>query len=349
MAKTIFTHIPDESACSLYRNRLPFMHCYSELSKHGILLVGDEKPQEKEDFDVFCINRIVRARFFQEYCVRMIESDKTLVWQTDDDLWNIPEWNPSSELLEPGDLECTKVLMDRANQIFVSTDELAEAVNFPDKTTVLPNLIDLALFGERKNINNPDIIKIVWMGSSSHDIDLEQVVTPIEKIVKDFSNVVVIFWGYLPTGLGTFVRKPGFPYAHIVPRLPNVYFGEWFTGRTYFRKLVSLEPDIAIMPLADCKFNNSKSNLKYLEMSMAGAACIATDLPPYKCIKHLETGILIEDPLDWYDAIANLIKDKELRQKLASNAQEQIRQEYSWQCSKKDLWLNAFLKVANLK
>jgi hypothetical protein len=95
-------------------------------------------------------------------------------------------------------------------------------------------------------------------------------------------------------------------------------------------------------------FISHNSNLKFLEMSMAGAACIATNSAPYQCIKHNETGILIDDPVDWYDAISTLLNDVLFRKKLVKNAQEQIREEFSWQCSKKNLWLEAFLKVSQV-
>ena len=32
-------------------------------------------------------------------------------------------------------------------------------------------------------------------------------------------DVGIIFWGYIPAGLGNFERIPGYPYAEIVPKV----------------------------------------------------------------------------------------------------------------------------------
>jgi glycosyltransferase involved in cell wall biosynthesis len=272
---------------------------------------------------------------------------KQLVWQCDDDLWHIPNWNPASKLLKIEDLEATGWYINNCKKLWVSTSELAELVGHPDKTLVLPNLIDLNQFDD-KIIRTEEVIKIVWCGSASHDKDLDVIIEPIIKLLEKFKNkIAVIFWGYLPTGLGRFDRQPGFSFAQIVPKHENLFYGEWFSNREYFHKLRELKPDIAIMPLDDCEFNKSKSNLKFLEMSMAGAACIGTNLPPYGCIKHGETGLLVDanDQIGWYDALEELIKNKEYRLNLNNAAREQIRNEYCWQSSAAELWLQAFLDL----
>jgi glycosyltransferase involved in cell wall biosynthesis len=101
------------------------------------------------------------------------------------------------------------------------------------------------------------------------------------------------------------------------------------------------------MPLDDCTFNYSKSNLKYLEMSMAGAACITTDLPPYECVINKETGIKVKpkDSQGWFDALDELIQNRDYRLKLNENARLQIHTKYSWHSCSRQLWLQAYLDL----
>jgi len=349
MAK-IFLHIPNETACSLYRGTLPVAHCYHELANHGVRIIGDKAPLHEEEFSHYIFNRVVNKDFYAQHIEHYLRANKKLIWQTDDDLWNIPNWNPSSKLITRELLNMTNVFMSKALKYIVSTDELANLINEPEKTYVLPNLIDSSYFTpEIEKVEGP--VKIVWAGSASHDNDLEQIIEPLIKILEKYrERVFAIFWGYLPTGLANFEREPGFPHANIVPKYPNLFYGEWFSGRMYYQKLMQLQTDIAIMPLSNCKFNYSKSNLKYLELAMSGAACIATKLPPYACIKHNETGMLVEpdDNDDWFNCMEELIENKDLRRRLAKNARQQVVEEYSWQCSQRNKWVKAFLEIASL-
>lgn len=347
MATKIFYHIPDDKACTIYRATMPIFHLYSDLSMNKIFITGDIKTLPNEEFDIYIFNRLIRPNLYNEVIEPNLRLGKKFVWQCDDDLWKIPDWNPVHVLLKEEDLNATNLYMDKCKSLWVSTENLAKVVGHSDKTRILPNLIDINQFDEDIIYTEP--LKIVWCGSSSHDEDLMIIVEPIIRILEKYREIAVIFWGYLPTDLANFSRQPGFPHANLVPKYQNLYYGEWFSNREYFHKLRNLKPDIAIMPLDGCEFNNSKSNLKFLEMSMAGAACIATNLPPYNCIRNKETGILVEteDREGWTDALVELIENKEYRLKLNTAAREQIRQDYTWQSPRRQLWLQAFLELTS--
>jgi glycosyltransferase involved in cell wall biosynthesis len=350
MAIKIFLHIPDDKACTVYRATLPMLHLYNDLSLHGIHITGDVKTLPCEKFDIFVFNRLIRPNFYQEVIAPWLEQGKKFAWQADDDLWQITEWNPVHTLLNEHDLLATELYISKCEYAWVSTEPLAKVINAPEKTKVLPNLVDVNHYDAKIEHSTTGPLKIVWCGSSSHDKDFEAVIKPIIKILeKHKQDIAVIFWGYLPTELANFERQPGFPHADLVPKYENLYCGEWFSHREYFYKLRHLKPDIAIMPLDDCVFNHSKSNLKYLEMSMAGAACIATDLPPYDCITNKENGLLVKpgDEQGWFDALDELIQNREYRLKLNDNARDLIHQKYTWQSPARQLWLQAYLDLVS--
>jgi glycosyltransferase involved in cell wall biosynthesis len=82
---------------------------------------------------------------------------------------------------------------------------------------------------------------------------------------------------------------------------------------------------------------------------MAGAATIATNMPPYQCIEDGIDGLLVEpqDEEGWYKAIKKLIDDENLRMVLAANARQKVYERHSWQSqSRKQTWLDAFKRLA---
>jgi len=77
-------------------------------------------------------------------------------------------------------------------------------------------------------------------------------------------------------------------------------------------------------------FNEVKSELKIIEAGMKKKALIAQDFGVYKhLIKNGETGILISDnKKGWFKAMKDLILNPELREKLANNLHEFVKDKY---------------------
>ncbi len=350
MPTRIFLHLPDDKACTYYRNTLPFFHCQHELSLNGIEITAEFRPLKYEEFDVYVFNRIVRPDLYLRFMEPLLQVGKKFVWQGDDNLWRIPDWNPVNPMIKDEDFAATNFYISKCEKLWASTPPLGEFIGSPDKVRILPNLVDVNKFND-SIVREDGPIKIVWAGSASHEKDLDDAVEPLIHILEKYGDkLAVIFWGYLPTSLAKFERQPGLPHATVVPKYNNLFLGEWFSLREYFPKLRNLKPDIAIMPLDDCEFNTSKSGLKYLEMSMAGAACVATDLAPYSMIKDKETGFKINagDSNAWEEILTELVENKELRQKINDTARDQIRNEYSWQCPARKLWVDAFLELGSI-
>src|SRR5689334_10478604 len=145
----IFMHIPDSSACSYYRGTLPVLHCYSDLTKDGIQIIGDHKPKEGELFDAYIFHSVIKPDFLKVVS-NILNLGKKLIWETDDDLWNIPEWSPSCSKVNTKDKANLLNLIDKADYIHVSTDSLKTLINNQHKTYMLPNLVDLSCFPEYK-------------------------------------------------------------------------------------------------------------------------------------------------------------------------------------------------------
>ena len=95
----------------------------------------------------------------------------------------------------------------------------------------------------------------------------------------------------------------------------------------YFKTLASLKLDICLAPLEDEDFNNCKSDIKWLDYSVTGGACIVSD-SPYQELKNKNLALVVKNNTDaWYDAIVTLIEDESLRKKLASDARQHVLSE----------------------
>lgn len=91
--------------------------------------------------------------------------------------------------------------------------------------------------------------------------------------------------------------------------------------------------DVAMAPLVENTFNAVKSELKIIESGLKNKVLIAQDFGIYKdLIKDGETGLLIptkDNARGWYKAIKKLIKEPELRIKLAKNLNDFVKNKYT--------------------
>jgi glycosyltransferase involved in cell wall biosynthesis len=115
------------------------------------------------------------------------------------------------------------------------------------------------------------------------------------------------------------------PY-HTIPAVP-------FTE--YPKKLKELGWDIGLAPLSETEFNRGKSNIKWMEGTMAGQAMVVSDMPPYAMIENGKTGFKAKSKRQWKKALDVLISDKEIRDKMVREARKLILQKYEVTAVKK--------------
>ncbi|WP_456306183.1 glycosyltransferase [Gluconobacter japonicus] len=84
--------------------------------------------------------------------------------------------------------------------------------------------------------------------------------------------------------------------------------------------------DISIAPLeVGNVFCEAKSEIKFLEASLAGSASIVSPTGPFKrLVRHGETGLLAATPEEWTAALFSLVDDPERRQRMARDAYHDV-------------------------
>ena len=82
------------------------------------------------------------------------------------------------------------------------------------------------------------------------------------------------------------------------PTLPHAAYMEALAGC-----------DVALLPLADTRFNRLKSDLKFIECCAAGAVPICSPVVYADAPEHLDIGVFATSPADWGKALRDLAND----------------------------------------
>lgn len=123
-------------------------------------------------------------------------------------------------------------------------------------------------------------------------------------------------------------KNEPYPHGNI---LNEAYVRRWTLPLTQYGKHYNY-CDVCLAPLTHHTFNEVKSELKIIEAGMKKRVLIAQDYSVYKeLLTNGETGILISNAMNekgWYVQIKKVVEDKELREKLATNLHEFVRERY---------------------
>lgn len=196
-----------------------------------------------------------------------------------------------------------------ADLVTVSTDHLKEALlkilsYFPAenpnyilhsrKIMTIPNAYDPELHGPIERTERAK--KIIWRGSDSHSKDLLLHTKQICNIVRDHPDWEIEFIGepfWLTMEEVKKVAKPG--KFSITASMDPIDF---------FRYLKKQKPTVVIVPLEDIAFNRSKSNIAWIEATMAGAVTLAPAWPEWQ-----KPGVITyEGPDDFEVQLRSILK-----------------------------------------
>ncbi len=165
--------------------------------------------------------------------------------------------------------------------------------------------------------------KSIWCGNS-HYHDLQLIEEVITKICQKYPNVHFCMMGYFGEsnqGKNLFQDIPG--STSICPHCKQAGQLEKIPGIDllyYPSKLKECAFDIAVAPIIETGFNQSKSDLKIKEYAALGLPVVASNITPYKeSVMEGYTGFLASTGKEWFDYLELLIKDEALRKRLGKN------------------------------
>lgn len=249
------------------------------------------------------------------------ELGKLIVYETDDLLSDLPDWNPAKVRNPKADDMRRQELIRRADGCIVSTEELRNDLGRRDVTHVVHNGINPDLWPMVAARQDTGCVRILWAGGDSHEGDLRLVIKPIVEIIKRYKErVKFIFVGYLPNAFKCAYQEAGVVKTGVAPQFQK--FIEFVPGCSVFewpRLLTEQRCQMAIAPLKPHRFNECKSELKVLEAWALGIPIIASRIAPYqRAITHNVDGVLtLESEGVWELDLDRMIARPDLRERMA--------------------------------
>lgn len=214
-----------------------------------------------------------------------------------------------------------KKAMSSTEYCSASTAVLAEYMHkhTEHETFVIPNALDEELLQAsslEKVKKSASTIKIVYgSGTSTHDVDFQEVSDALLGVLKKYPHVHLIIHGTLtlPENFKAFAGQ-----VHTIP---------FMKSSEYYAALNSY--DINIAPLEQSVFNDAKSNIKYLEASVVRMPTIASGVAEYKAIiENGVNGFIACNKQAWVTALETLIENQELRISMGENAYHTVMNSY---------------------
>jgi len=211
------------------------------------------------------------AAFFQRAFGNVIEIAKfmkdcglKIIYELDDNLWEIPNSFDIKRFYDKDKLSTMVYMLKISDLVIVSTQALADYIStaFDVKCEVVNNAIDLNKYPIQPYNEDGALI---WRGSSTHRSDLRQ----YREVMEGIQETLQV-WGYDIVNNEPKLKLNKFTF---VKPLDPIY---------YFANLRAEKPRGIVTPLVEDVFNACKSNIAYLEATMAGAVCYSNQWGEFK-------------------------------------------------------------------
>jgi glycosyltransferase involved in cell wall biosynthesis len=313
--------IKDLYGCGYWRMVVP--HRYMDVEEFYIDLTEIEAVYEHLlEYDIIVVQRLHNWR---EYYVidRLKRQGKKIIYDIDDNIFNIDASNPVAHLMQTDQLEAAKGIMSIVDVITTTTDMLRQQLGFPEKTVVIPNAIDMD-DGYPTEFTPPEgeFRQILWMGSATHGVDWLSCVDAIDRVLKENDDVRLVLIGYLPDCVRDSIANESKPWWE-----GRVVYDSFKDVETYVAMTKQLRANCAIAPLQNTEFNQGKSNIKYLEYSASCIPVVASNVIPYaNDIIHGKNGYLASTTDEWYESIMELLNSEEKCSQVVASARDTVNE-----------------------
>lgn len=334
----------DQMGCGWYRCMMPgiYLRNLYGVDARAATSLSDAVRDFARDAHI-----LVFQRQLHDHALNFLHEQKAMgkkiVYEMDDDFWHLPVQNPAYQYYKAEGLSQVTRFIRAANLVTVSTEPLKKVVEtMHDRVAVLPNSVDPdladAIAGSRRceGSGTSGMVRIGWVGSQFHEGDLDCVTDALIQLARS-GHVKLVFSGWVPDRIRREVPAGRLETHPFVPT------------NNYYHALAELRLDIGLAPLHDNRFNEAKSNLKYLEYSMFKVPTVASPVFPYvTTITHGRDGIVVKKNRhqEWLKQLAKLVEDRTEREQIATNACATIRQKFDLKTNARR-WLDVYTHLAS--
>jgi glycosyltransferase involved in cell wall biosynthesis len=278
----------------------------------------------------------------------------------DDDLFNIPEHSPAKADISAEFLRQYQNALRHVDYLTCSTpylkEQLAATLNYaPDRIFVVPNMVDFRPYDNEhwlralppnwlgKNAlklkQNPHggvsmremrykrladstarPLVIGLQGGHTHYRDWQIIAQPLKNIAAKYGDQVRFLIAgfhpdYLQEALATATRQG------------LVWWKSWGDIENHAGTVMNI--DINLCPLEDDLFNRSKSPVKWVEGSAAGAASLVSPTVYGEYVAHGQTGLIARNAEEWEQGISFLVENIAARQNIGRMAHTVARLDFN--------------------
>lgn len=223
------------------------------------------------------------------------------------------------ENLPPRDI----VLLEHADRVVVPTQQIHASLPTPlaKKTEVLPSFLDLSIWQPRVSSAGSDRLRIGYIGTEKNLEDLKSLKPVLEKIQTSFGLEVEVIGTY-QKATPIVGQRIGYFKRRNAADLHYAEFVSWLQEAAHWD--IMLIPDQTGDPLK-----------KFLQASAMRSAIICHSSSALSEIARNEENCLIVDKKksSWEAAIARLMEDTGLRERLVKQAQKDLREKWSVQAN----------------
>jgi len=342
------------NGCFHIRTHNPLM----ELKRRGhqveYVSMETDNWNEIKDADIVIFGRVY-DRPFMGLLWRCKAAGIKVVYELDDDVWNIPESNGAYLSYEKKYCRQIDETIVEADMVTTTTEPLKKVISrLHDNVKVIPNALPLEKWGKRPNHKG---LIVGWSGGANHIDDLLLITDDIKKLQEkyDFKFVVqgitarpIEADGYessLYKSIGfleEIYQKQNEAKLNLYKKLLDLKVFQhvpFYPAEMHPKVLQRADIDIGLMPVKGYKFDESKSILKLLEYTAVGTPAIGSNMLPYKGVAPYTT-----DNDKWYEAIEAMIKDEKLRKEILEKQEKLCFPQYSMK-TVGDLWEKAFKEL----
>ena len=351
--------IVEEIPCYVPKTRIAMLNAGSGCAMWRMSIPANEVESKDIEVSLFASEKdfhldelrgsqdTIFAQWMADYsAVSEVSSAKSrgvrIVYDMDDNYEDVPLDNPSRDVVDVCGISAMHAAASLADCITVTTDRLASRVRtfFPGiPVVVIPNSLNTAEEGWRKpeDCGSKDgFVKIFWAGGVSHRRDLQVCLSAVDSILHDYPNAMFITAGYKSPDIESISSKPHWKgrYFHL----------GGVDSYMYFEKLKTLDVDIGIAPLEDTEFNQCKSNIKFVEYTMAGMPTVASRVGPYEdTMIHKVDGFLPKNThQDWYHCLSKLVESRQRRLEMVVAAKKKVVEK--WDISQhRQKWIDVLI------
>jgi glycosyltransferase involved in cell wall biosynthesis len=352
----------DKGGCGQYRIRQPLAMIQAN-TPHDTHIVDKDKDDMLQVYEALKVADIIIIRQGGEGGMRMLKEKYPEIkakWVLDIDD-NIELISPYSEhYREYG----TKEFFDKNSQIWlwkdqergfnrhanyqrvkslvqsyqevdlvtVTTEKLAEYAkeSGANHVKVLPNCINL-LHWWKPNFKKKKRLRVGWSGGVSHYEDFYEIRKPFNRLMDEYDFDLYLIGADFR---GLFDKK----------HRKRIQYHQWveFTGHSY--RMMMMDLDIAVVPLASLPFNEYKSSIKYLEFSAMGCPSVVKNMLPYSEDITKGRAMPYKTTKQFYKGMKNLIEQPALRNKIGFAARKYVESNYdAAKCA--TMWIDAYKSI----